>query len=130
MLRNMRRIAVFALALSLLGCGKPAPKLIPVSGTVTMNGKPLADGVVYFKTIATGEFEEMPIQDGKFSGNALPGERRVEINSYKVTIQGTGEMVGEVKENTISPAYNTNSTLSATVKPEGPNTFEFAVKGK
>lgn len=42
-------IAVAALAVSgLSGCGGGGPKLVPVSGTVTLNGKPFKDAEITF----------------------------------------------------------------------------------
>ena len=115
-----------------LGCGdkKPEIKLAPVSGTVKCDGKPLAQGTIYFKTIVTGAFEQLPIKDGKYEGQAAEGERRVEITSYRSTIMGTGEMKGEVQESLVSTDFNTNSKLSAEVKVGSPNTFDFDVKSK
>lgn len=63
------------------GCGNSEPKLVEVKGTVTLEGVPLADGFMYFKTIETGSLERLEIKGGAFNGKALPGLRRVEIIS-------------------------------------------------
>ena len=113
-----------------LGCGKTQPKLVPVSGTVTHDGKALAEGTIYFKTVETGALETMTITDGKFAGMAEPGERRIEISAYKTVVLKNDAMKGEIKENLVADRYNLNSTLTATVTEQGPNTFTFEVKSK
>jgi hypothetical protein len=122
-------VAVLAASL-LLGCGASGPKVYPVSGTVTLDGKPLPDGVIYFKTLQTGTLETFPVKDGEFKGQAQEGDRRVEISAYRTTIQGAAGMKGEVKENLIPPRYNVDSTLTAAVTRDGPNTFKFEVASK
>lgn len=113
------------------GCaGKPESRLTPVSGTVTCDGRPLAEGSISFKTVLTGALDTLPIREGRFDGNVLPGERRVEIASYRSRIVGTDSMKGEVKQNLISAQFNTDSTLTATVTARGPETFAFEVKSK
>jgi hypothetical protein len=122
-----------ALALSLAalaGCGKAEPKVAAVSGTVTLDGKLLPEGTVYFKTVATGGIESFPVKDGKFAGRAEVGERRVEINAYKSIVLKDNSMGGEIQENIVADRYNTNSVLTATVTAQRPNEFMFEVKGK
>jgi len=115
-----------------VGCGGSGsgPKLLPVSGTVTCDNKPLPEGTIYFKTLQTGAFEEIPIKDGKFEGRAAEGERRVEITAYRTNVQDFDGMKGEVKESLIPENFNVKSTLAATVTSQGPNTFTFDVKCK
>lgn len=111
------------------GCAKPGPKLFPVSGNVTLDGRPLAEGTVYFKTIATGEIDSLPVKDGKFAGQAVEGARRVEVVAFRL-IPVPGEMGGEVQESLIARRFNQDSKLTAEVTAAGPNTFEFAVTSK
>lgn len=123
-------VVAFLAAAPLLGCGASGPKVYPVSGTVTLDRKPLADGVIYFKTLQTGTLETFPVKDGEFKGDAQEGDRRVEISAYRTTIQGSGAMKGEVKENLIPPRYNVDSKLTAAVTRDGPNTFKFDLASK
>jgi len=112
------------------GCGNSEPKLVEVKGTVTLDGVPLADGFMYFKTTETGALERLDIKGGAFTGKALPGLRRVEIISNvpkKVVIDGK---TIEVPDNIIHPSFNIDSKLTAQVVAEGANTFAFAVKKK
>ena len=97
---------------------------------MTHDGHPLAEGTVYFKTAQTGAIDTFPVKDGKFEGTAEVGERRVEISAYRTKTGNFNGMKGEVKENLIPAPYNVNSKLTATVTPDGPNTFQFDVKSK
>ncbi len=122
---------VFLLGLSApVGCGKSGPHLVPVSGTVTLDGQPLKEGFLYFKTIATGALERFDLHDGEFKGNAEIGTRRVEIcaNRPKTVIIDGAKV--QVPDNIIDPSFNMESTLTADVTPEGPNRFTFDVKKK
>ena len=111
------------------GCAKPGPKVYPVSGSVTLDGQPLSEGTVYFKTIATGEIDALPVKAGQFAGKAAEGNRRVEVVAYR-SIPVAGQMGGEVQESLIARRFNIDSTLTAEVTAAGPNTFEFAVAAK
>ncbi len=130
--RTVKLLLTILVCLSVACQNGPAqPKKHAVSGTVTLDGKPLSEtGMIYFKTIATGDIDAMEIKDGKFSGSAIPGERRVEIVVYRVTMQDLNGMKGEVKENLIPPRYNSETTLTAKVTPEGPNQFSFELTSK
>jgi hypothetical protein len=112
------------------GCGKSGPLSVPVSGTVTLDGEPLTEGFLYFKTVETGALERFDINAGEFKGNAQVGTRRVEIcaNRPKVVIIDGAKV--EVPDNIVHPSFNTESTLTAEVTPEGPNRFTFPVKKK
>lgn len=130
-LRRIILLLLWATACACPGCGgRPAPVLAPVSGTVTVDGKPLAEGFMYFKTIATGILERVEIRAGQFEGKAQIGNRRVEIianRPKRVVIDGKEV---EVPENYIDPAFNTESTLAVEVVPERQNQFTFAVKSR
>jgi hypothetical protein len=96
---------------------------------VTLDNHSLAEGTVYFKTVATGAIDTLPVKEGKFEGRAMEGKRRVEVVAYRI-IPVAGEMGGEVQESLISRQYNVDSTLTADVTATGPNFFEFKVKSK
>ncbi len=125
-----RSSILLATMLTLAGCGTPGVKLAPVSGTVTLDGAPLAEGTVYFKTVATGAIEAFAVKGGQFSGNAEPGERRVEVTAYRSTPRPNDPMKGVTQESLVGANDNTGSKLTATVSAEGPNAFTFNVKAK
>jgi len=65
-----------------LGCNKTAgpkePPLAKVSGTVTLDGKPMGGGVVRFHA-ADQPAKSLEIKDGAFSGDVYVGKNRVEV---------------------------------------------------
>lgn len=133
MFRSSRFVLWMLIPLACVACqsGPAAPKKYNVSGTVTLDGQPLSeDGTIYFKTIATGDLDAIEIKGGKFSGSTLPGDRRVEIVCYRIKMADFNGMKGEVKESLLPPRYNTDSTLTAKVTPEGPNQFTFELTSK
>ncbi len=129
MVVGLRLMVLLAFCSLWCGCGpgKPVePAKFPVTGTVLLNDKPLPQGVVYFKTVATGAFESFDVKDGKFAGKAEQGERRVEICVYEqVPAKPDDPMSQATQRNTIPARYNTESELTAKVDPSGPNEFTF-----
>jgi hypothetical protein len=126
------RLAALAAAAGVAGCAKEnTPKRYPVSGTVTLDKKPLDKGVIFFRVVATGELDTMPVEKGAFSGRTGEGERRVEVVSeVSRGEKDFGGMKGEFHENIIPAKYNVDSTLKATVTAAGPNTFAFDLTSK
>lgn len=112
------------------GCGPTEPPPVPVSGTVTLDGQPLAEGFVYFKSPDTGGLERFDVAAGAFRGMAQVGTRRVEVIANRpreVVIDGAKVTV---QENVVDPKFSTDSGLTADVTKDGPNTFAFAVTRK
>jgi hypothetical protein len=122
-------------SLLLAGCG-PAPLTVfPVKGTVTLDGAPLADGEVHFKDDAAAKFGTFTVKGGAFTGECQAGNYRVEIHSYKdeaAKADATGYVApeGTIKVETIPPAFNADSKLTAEVKSSGANEYKFEVTSK
>lgn len=118
------------------GCGKPAhiPDLGEVSGTVTLDGQPLADATVSFspaegrpsfgKTDAAGQYSLSFVGDhtGAIVG---PHTVRISTEQYIEREDGSTDFVKE----SVPPGYNTQSTLAVSVEP-GENTFDFDLSSK
>ena len=113
----------------LVGCGggNAASAKHPVKGTVTLDGQPMAEGTIFFRTASTGSVDSGPIVNGQFSLDAEAGSRSVEIAAYKMVTTGEGEMATENSVNWIPARYNTSTTLSAEVTTSGANEFSFNV---
>jgi hypothetical protein len=83
---------VAALLLALPACGRSRPAVAPVSGRITLDGKPVTTGVVVFYP-QTGRPATGPIgPDGRYTlgtftptDGALPGSHRVVIESRTVS---------------------------------------------
>jgi hypothetical protein len=121
---------------ALAGCsGSNAAPTYPVTGTVTLDGKPLEEGEIYFLMPAKGEVDIVAVKNGKFEGQVKAGNRRVEIRAYKIipaheAASMPGYTVPESRENYLPAKYNTESTLTAEVKADGENQFDFQLQSK
>ncbi len=116
----------------LCGCEK-GPKYYDVSGTISLDGRPLPEGDIIFSPMdsALGP-EPGTIKNGNYSLKALEGKKRVEISASKIIpgskVRGAG---GEpVPEEYLPTRYNALSELSADVSPKGGNKFDFDLKSK
>ncbi|MEW4453673.1 carboxypeptidase-like regulatory domain-containing protein [Bremerella sp. JC817] len=117
---------VIALA-AIVGCSSgysSGEKLAPVTGTVTVNGKPMAGINVMFEPVESGGASRGTTDDeGKFEvyftlneKGAIPGKHHVQFE-----LKGEG-----VDPNLIPKKYAFGSPgIDAEVKPEGPNDFNF-----
>jgi len=144
------RPAILAAGLVALlgGCGQTDPSLVPVTGTVTVNERPLANATVTFipkdgtpgfggvgKTDAAGKYKLRGSRDD--AAGILPGEYRVVI-SKRLMPDGS-----EVPANDNTPPMNSPAreslpagyssmaatTLSATVRP-GVGPIDFPLRDK
>lgn len=134
------RLAEMALCVAgmlLAGCGRSdVPELAAVSGTVTLNGTPLADAAVQFvpvngrpssgRTNSSGEYSLMYNDD---ADGCLPGPCRVLISTGSAGEENDdGEIVGARNE-TVPPQYNVQSMLTFDVKPGTSNEANFELTG-
>jgi hypothetical protein len=112
--------------LLLAGCSV-GPGSAPVSGTIKLDGKPLADGEISFITVGYPP-ETLPVKDGSYQGKVKVGEHKVEVAAWRDAPQMMGgKEIGRTKENYIAPRFNQQSQLKADVKASGSNTFSFEV---
>jgi hypothetical protein len=150
MSRSVRAVGILRrglCALLLAGCGGVQDTLPreAVSGTVTLDGQPLARGVLQLFPASQKEGTACGalIEDGKFSiaraEGPVPGEYVVMINSSQGGAGGAGgapagapgPVASSERPKELIPAeYNAQSKLTAVVKAGTPNTLEFALKSK
>jgi hypothetical protein len=132
------RCALVGVVFVISGCNE-SPRNA-VSGTVTFEGQPLADGYVMFVPLdgTPGPTAGAMVENGKFEiaeeCSVFAGNFRVEIvasrpSNRKVLSQESGKMVN-VPEQYIPIRYNQESELQASVEPGGENRFEFALSEK
>jgi hypothetical protein len=128
----MRFIAFSAFLLVFLpGCGDA--KQI-VNGTVTLDGEPVADGVVTFVK-SEGELvrEGAIIKDGHFQTHVLPGKYKLELNGRKIV--GKRKEIGfsgaeeelEITEELFPERFNTQTELNQEIK-SGAKTIKLDLK--
>ena len=124
---------LFALltAATILGCGPAGLNTRPVSGKVTFDGQPIAEGRIQFRAVEgdqrafSGE-----IKNGQYTLQALAGKMKVEIIASrpvpgKFDESNPGEKV-PVGEMYIPARYNSQTELTAEVTT-GKNQFDFAL---
>jgi hypothetical protein len=131
MFKMMRLLNLFSfLVIGLtLGCGGSNSRIsieeTPVKGSVTVDGKALAEGEIYF--IVSGYAPNIiPIANGEYAGKAKVGSNRIEIRSWKEGPPlSTDTTKQPTKVNTIPSDYNDSSKLTAEVQSKGENNFKF-----
>ena len=111
------------------GCGDGKPKPAEATGTITLDGKPLPDGKVYFVPTAGAAPVIADVADGAFKLEALPGSYKVEVRQFKPVKNWQGEP-HDKEANALPARYNTTTTLTAEVKADGPNEFSFPLKSR
>jgi len=136
-------LASLVAQVGLAGCGSgDGLSRHPISGVVKFDGKPLANGMIQFfptatagpaiaagATIAGGQYA-IPTAEG-----LVPGPYKVMISSVggkekaapgESSEEGAMPGLGPLHPPELIPArYNVKSELTATVKEEGPNQFDF-----
>ncbi|QDV49262.1 hypothetical protein [Gimesia fumaroli] len=123
----------------LVGCGgaSDAPVTYPVSGNVTLDGEPLAEGNIIFRD-AAGKAASAAgkIENGEFSFEAVAGKKAVVITATrevpgKTAVGGApDEPPVPAIEQYIPDTYNEKTTLEAGVSDSGANEFTFDLKSK
>lgn len=117
---NVRRIVkpmatgaalVAILALAAAGCGKGSgPKVVPVSGTVTIDGKPAPNIAVVFQPVASGKEEAgmgstgVTDAQGRFTLTLTGADKRpgAVVGRHRVTFSGAAAQRDET-DDTVKP---------------------------
>jgi hypothetical protein len=141
-------LAIVAIAAALIGCdAAQGPVTYPVTGTVTLGGKPVENAVVAFanagqapadsktgsalggqtRTDAEGHYTMSVVLDrGKTTRQGLPAGEYV-VTVTKMEFPGGIQSPTSPPKNVLPPKYASaqSSQLKATVKPDGENKFDF-----
>src|SRR5262249_7497893 len=131
--RNPSRMVFWGLALGAClatpGCGDAGPKTYPVSGTVSLDGRPLQEGDIYFSPLDPNVSADADkIKDGQFAFRTKAGKKRVEVRASRVIPGKQTPMGGPVRVEFLPPRYNSQSTLTAEVLANGENRFAFSLE--
>lgn len=118
---------------ALTGCSR-GPVLMTVEGTVTIDGNALGQGAITFEPVdGKGRTAGGTIENGKYTAQVPPGEKRVRITGFEVTGQKPaypgkkdGPMRDVVKE-LVPPKYNVKSELTLNVDAS-PTAGDFPLK--
>ena len=128
--RSLAAALAAAVMLPLAGCSDapPGPRLVPVTGTVSYDGKPLPDGDIMFvpadKSVGP---EATKIKDGKYSFKAREGKNRVEVTASRPVPGKKGPMGEDAFKSYIPTKYNQKSELTAEVSA-GSTSHQFELK--
>lgn len=135
----MRARVLLGFAL-LLGPGCGPGKFAPVSGTVTMNGKPLAGATVIFSPVAkAGSIDAGPGSSGKtnekgeYTLTSDTGRRGALVGKHRVSVSLMARGTGETDErrrpgtvvNQVPVRYNGKTELTYEVLPGGTGKADF-----
>ena len=126
-----------AMYIAIAGCGGGAgdrsTKDPSVRGTVTLDGQPFTDADIAFINPTTkGIIGGGRVTDGAFTFTCPPG-------SYKVKIQASRQVPGKVVAHmgnapvwaeSLPKIYNDNTILTAEVKDDNNEPFQFEMKSK
>ncbi len=128
--RFCRFLAAFSICSAALACsGRKEEPTYDVSGTVTIDGAPLATGFINFES-QTPDGQppgSAQIVKGKYATRSRAGKKKVTITSDRPT--GEKDSGGfDITVNWLPARYNAKSELKAEVAAEGPNKFDFALK--
>lgn len=135
--RNCRTIIIVLLSAVMAGCGQSGPELIPVSGVVTIDGKPASEGGVTFYGVNDPNVQLVGsiAPDGKYTirrrqeEGAPAGEYRVTVLITETAKRPDGSYTGLPK--TISnPRFSdpNASPLKVTVTDDAPpGAYDLAV---
>jgi hypothetical protein len=121
---SLAAIVSFLAVLAGCGGGNSGLQKVIVSGTVTLDGSPIADGNVRFYPIegTKGAVSGGPIHDGVYAahgkGGVPVGRHRVEIQAYRPAKGQPASSEGASIEQYLPPRFNENSTLTAEVTTE------------
>jgi hypothetical protein len=131
--RNHSRLVFWGLVtwacLTAEGCGDAGPKTYPVSGTVSLDGRPLEEGDIYFYPLDPNiSADAGKIKAGQFAFRTKAGKKRVEIRASRVVPGKQTPMGGPVRTEFLPPRYNTQTSLTAEVLAKDENRFEFPLE--
>jgi hypothetical protein len=130
-----RTVFFFALlsALLLNGCGSEGPELGSVSGTVTLDDRPLAEAIVEFQPAAGSPSEGVTDSSGSYQLRYTAKKKGARLGTHQVriTLSTRTDAHGQkVDVPQLLPArYNRDSELTAEVKP-GSNELDFPLRSK
>jgi hypothetical protein len=113
--------------LAIAGCGGDG--LADVTGTVTIDGAPLAEGDIIFEAADQSSTPQgTTIAKGQFKLRVGPGKKIVRINASEGDGVVDPLMKTEGRRSIIPPEYNTSSTLTAEIQAGTNPPLTFAVK--
>lgn len=120
-----------AACILICGCGG-GPKQFTVTGSVSYQGQPVADGeIVFADAQGTGPTAAAKIENGKYTIHTTAGEKKVRITATRETgkiVEGAMGAKYPQRVDLIPPQYNTATTLVRKVGPDGDLVLDFPLQ--
>lgn len=138
-MRTFKFTTILAILVGMVsGCADNGIPREAISGQVTLDGQPLAEGSILLQPMGEGPSAGGEIKAGRFAlprnFGPSPGKYRVELSAWKATGKTIrDEAMGGQDETLVAiipPKYNANSTLEIEVKQGEKNTFDFELSSK
>jgi hypothetical protein len=134
-----RRRPILALAVALAwascpGCGGDSGELptVRVSGTLTVDGKPVSKGTVHFHP-AQGRPATGIVQDGKFTLSTYKDGDGVVAGKNRVAVEVVEEVPmkdGDTTSKSLIPAKFMNPGIQLEVRPSGYSNLQITIVGE
>jgi hypothetical protein len=135
----MRCCGLIFLLLALAGCGGPSFDVVPVSGVVTLDGKPLAGARIGFEPRRSGDERiagpgsyAKTDSAGRYRLESLDGEPGAVVATHDVTISTSppqadpaSEEDQEIADRMVPERYFEPGALTCTVTPPGRDDADF-----
>jgi len=143
--KNLVLCLSIAVGVVATGCSGGGPAVAPVTGTVTLDGQPLANASVTFQPIAEGSVDAGPAStattdaQGAFVLKTAEGEEGAVVGKHRIMVFSAGGGAGPQDEDNIygsAPAekvpaqYNTQTTLEFEVPPGGSTAANFELSSQ
>ena len=139
------RLLTATVVLLALGCG--SNKFAPVSGTVTLNGQPLANASVSFQPVAPGGTVEAGVgssgktgPNGEFTLVSSTGQTGAVVGQHRVRISALEKQAGETDarpprggwpmKDKVPAKYNNKSELTVDVPSGGTPNANFELRSR
>ncbi len=126
---------IFLLPFGLAGCGSEdtGPELYTVKGTVTFDGSPGDEGRIQFRhTEGDQKAYSADIKAGSYTIQTETGNASVEITASRPTgefdTSNPDDPPQPIGEMYIPAQYNSETTLTADIKPSADNSIPFDLK--
>jgi len=126
---------IFLLPFGLAGCGsgETGPELYTVKGTVTFDGSPVDEGRIQFRhTEGDQKAYSADIKAGSYSIQTEAGNASIEITASRPTgefdTSNPDDPPQPIGEMYIPAQYNSETTLTADIKPSADNSIPFDLK--
>lgn len=134
------------LGVTAVGCGTSEFELAPVSGTVTLDGKPVAEARVIFEPRREGQAaltagpgsDGLTDAQGRYSlttsvgeeQGAVVGPHTVTVSTYLAEVDRSRDTARVIRQEEIPSRYMEAGALTFEVPPDGTDKADFALESR